>query len=313
MLDKLRKKYLGQLSSNFSLVAFDIGARGGLKNDLDAISNCVNYTLFEPDITAHAAIKDSLKTQDWRATQVLPFALGEEIKEICINIYSKAGCSSKFLANGMGSTFSRGDYYNLVGEIRCNCTTIDDLIAEKLVESPDFLKIDVQGMELEVLKGSERALLSTISGIRLEVSFVQQYIDQPLFGDIDKFLQERGFVPMHWIEFHEWRRSTKVKYPKASKGSIPLSRGQMIHGDILYLIRPEFIATNTERLHSLALLAACYEQYDHALAAIQTSKLNDHKGIIDDNFIHFIEKLSKLSLVYRRYKKLLSLFKMKRA
>jgi len=56
----------------------------------------------------------------------------------------------------------------------------------------DFIKIDVQGAELEVFQGGTQVLKSVL-GIVTEVEFVPLYKNQPLYGDIDRFLNEQGF------------------------------------------------------------------------------------------------------------------------
>jgi FkbM family methyltransferase len=60
----------------------------------------------------------------------------------------------------------------------------------KNLNKPIFLKIDVQGYELEVLKG---ASLSDIKYIYLEASYIQLYKKQPLIDDIIKYLLSKNF------------------------------------------------------------------------------------------------------------------------
>lgn len=55
-----------------------------------------------------------------------------------------------------------------------------------------YLKIDVQGFELEVLKGAT-AILSKVKVVQLEMSFVPMYKNGPLFGEILSFLDMIGF------------------------------------------------------------------------------------------------------------------------
>lgn len=56
----------------------------------------------------------------------------------------------------------------------------------------DFIKIDVQGSELNVFKGASKALESALV-IQTEVEFVELYQGQPLFCDVDKYLRSKGF------------------------------------------------------------------------------------------------------------------------
>lgn len=69
---------------------------------------------------------------------------------------------------------------------------LGDFIHDIDLEPPSLLKIDVQGFELEVLKGSAD-YLEHFALIYVEASFVQLYDGQPLASDIVDYLHERGF------------------------------------------------------------------------------------------------------------------------
>ena len=56
----------------------------------------------------------------------------------------------------------------------------------------DFLKMDVQGAEINILRGATK-LLPTIKWIYLEVSFVSLNKDSPLFGEVFDYLRENGY------------------------------------------------------------------------------------------------------------------------
>ncbi len=56
----------------------------------------------------------------------------------------------------------------------------------------DFLKLDVQGAELSVLKGAKRLAPSALV-IHTEVEFIPMYVNQPLFADVDSYLRMIGF------------------------------------------------------------------------------------------------------------------------
>jgi FkbM family methyltransferase len=67
---------------------------------------------------------------------------------------------------------------------------------EQLVELPqrfDFLHLDVQGAELNALKGMSLDTLRNIQAIYLEVSNIKMYSGQPLKTDIQKFMYENNF------------------------------------------------------------------------------------------------------------------------
>lgn len=65
-------------------------------------------------------------------------------------------------------------------------------ITAKSIKKPALLKIDVQGFELEVLKGSEE-LLDLFDYIYVESSFCELYLGQALADEIIAFLFSRQF------------------------------------------------------------------------------------------------------------------------
>lgn len=69
---------------------------------------------------------------------------------------------------------------------------LEDVIKPGELVGPVLLKLDVQGGELNVLKGAVE-LLSLVDAIYCEVSFVELYEGQPTAGEIISFLHAHGF------------------------------------------------------------------------------------------------------------------------
>jgi FkbM family methyltransferase len=76
-----------------------------------------------------------------------------------------------------------------VSSFAVKTTRLDD-VSE--ITDCDYLKIDVQGGELDVLAGAQGLLKKAIV-VHCEVEFGPVYKDQPLFADIDCFLRSEGF------------------------------------------------------------------------------------------------------------------------
>lgn len=57
----------------------------------------------------------------------------------------------------------------------------------------DLLKLDVQGMELAILRASEMRLRDCVV-VQTEVEFAPMYVGQPLFADIDIEMRRQGFA-----------------------------------------------------------------------------------------------------------------------
>jgi len=70
--------------------------------------------------------------------------------------------------------------------------TLDESIPE-LARSPMLVKLDVQGYELEVLKGSRR-VLSLAEVVLLETALLTYNEGSPLFVEVVEFMADKGFV-----------------------------------------------------------------------------------------------------------------------
>lgn len=80
----------------------------------------------------------------------------------------------------------------VVGSETVEMRRLDDIISPENRAKVGVLKLDVQGYELEVLKGAEE-LLQHKPVIYCEVSLQPLYQDQPLLADVDAYLAERGY------------------------------------------------------------------------------------------------------------------------
>ena len=86
------------------------------------------------------------------------------------------------------------EHFNKHPNISVPQTTVD-LVSDKVYKGQviDLFKIDVQGYELEVLKGSE-GNLPFCSVILLELNLIEIHEGVPLAHEIFSWLNERGFV-----------------------------------------------------------------------------------------------------------------------
>ncbi len=73
------------------------------------------------------------------------------------------------------------------GDITVECRTLDSLIQDNSILSPDFVKIDVEGAELRVLQGMEN--LFKVSRPKLLIEFHNKKV----FKEIMEFLENRGY------------------------------------------------------------------------------------------------------------------------
>lgn len=69
---------------------------------------------------------------------------------------------------------------------------LDDLLEAKQFPLPDFLKLDVQGHEMEVLKGAEKSLNHATICL-LEISLLNLGDNVPLMAEMMAFMNDKGF------------------------------------------------------------------------------------------------------------------------
>lgn len=83
-------------------------------------------------------------------------------------------------------------------EIR-TITTLDALHLD--IATPAFLKIDAQGYELEILKGSMNTL-PAFDAILLEIAVIEINKGAPLFHEVTAFMDRIGFAACEILELH---------------------------------------------------------------------------------------------------------------
>jgi len=79
--------------------------------------------------------------------------------------------------------------------------TLDSVVAWRKMIGPILLKADVQGYELEVLRGANETLRN-IEVILLEVATLPYNIGAPLFSEVVAFMADRRFVVYDFCHLH---------------------------------------------------------------------------------------------------------------
>ena len=139
-------------------------------------------------------------------------------------------------------------------EERIKTESLDELIRSRSLPVCDFLSIDTQGSELEILQHAETTLANCV-GVKLEVSFVKHYKNKPLFGEIDKFLVESGF---HFIRFSELKEWAPLEVGLEF-------RGEKMHfeTDAIYFKEPHTLSSN--QFYPAIFTALVFGQTEYAM------------------------------------------------
>lgn len=161
---------------------FDVGAYKG-----DFARYCCNIW-HETKVCCFEALEDKVVQLNSLAKnnsniQVIPVLMGAENKEK-VALY-QAETASSVLTEHIPQDFPVKHY---------PMKTIDSIIEESFANHPpDMLKIDVQGYELEVLKGAEKSL-NQMQIILAEINLLDIHQNVPLFADVIAWLNNRDWV-----------------------------------------------------------------------------------------------------------------------
>jgi FkbM family methyltransferase len=175
-----------------AVTVLDIGSNDGgfAKNFLDA-GYAHRIVSFEPLPDANARLSQSAKAHpNWIVMP--PFALGRQEATAAFHVAGNSS-SSSFL--NMGKRHREVAPASApVEEITVQVKRVDSVMEEFEPGSREslFLKIDTQGSEADVLEGAS-SILHRVIGLRVELSFVELYEDQPLFDEMYAEIRTLGF------------------------------------------------------------------------------------------------------------------------
>lgn len=177
------------------LVIADVGCRWGFADTWEQLGGRCRAIGFEPDERECELLRDRYRGQPW--VEIVAHALGRTAGPATLYITREPACSSLYRPlDDVVDSHPRLEPQRLADREQIETVALDDWCAENGVDRIDLVKLDTQGSELDVLRGSVRTLERVVA-VQTEVEFNRMYEAQPLFGDLDRFLREQGFVLWH--------------------------------------------------------------------------------------------------------------------
>jgi FkbM family methyltransferase len=191
------------------LVVVDAGCRWGFAEVWRAFGRSITIIGFDPD-EAECRRLEALGPAD-QDLRFVPRGLGARPGPATLYQTVEPACSSLYPPDLRTIRHRPANALcTPVGTSPVVLTTLDRWAAEADVRWVDALKLDTQGADLDILRGAS-GLLPGLRLLEIEVMFNPLYEGQPLFGDLDRFLRDRGFVL--------WRLSHLVQYGLAEARS----------------------------------------------------------------------------------------------
>lgn len=167
-------------------VFFDIGANVGIFSLLAAtVCPAATIVAFEPEPATAAVLLETISLNRLPIRLIVQ-ALGARNEYVKFNYNTIVAAA--YAEHQLDSCVdTRGRVFSPAGSITMPVTTLDALLARDIVPQPTHIKIDVDGYDLEVLRGSEK----TLRNVR---SVAVECIRDNSEAAIDEFMSSAGFV-----------------------------------------------------------------------------------------------------------------------
>lgn len=251
------------------LVVADIGCRWGFADQWLQLAPHVTLYGFDPDATECERLQTFYQGKD---VTLVAQALADVPSLRKLYLTKEPACSSLYRPDpNLTSTTPELACATEIGTKDIAVTTLDIWAENAGVFVVDFVKLDTQGAELEILRGGAKTL-DTVRALEVEVEFNPIYESQPLFGNIDQYLRDRGFVLWrlaNLAHYSRWKLSSQPQIPNHvyydSVAAQHATRGgQLFWGNAFY-VRAEIAAASNSgdiaqaRLDSALMLALGFD------------------------------------------------------
>ncbi|MBI3553526.1 MAG: FkbM family methyltransferase [Elusimicrobia bacterium] len=250
----------------------------------------------DPGCAEHARAQNAGLSSE---LHVLPYCLADGCRTTAFRFAYDPYASSTYEANpDYASFYSRifGDHDYVWNEISATlecrelqAVSLDHLLGKEGagVPAPDFLSLDTEGSEHDILRGAQGALEGVL-GVYCEVEFHPLYRKQRLYGDIAAFLAERGF---HFAGFEGMQGMAAYRGPIGLRAD-----GFLVSSNALFLRSIDHLERGgetrlRERLRKLALISILFDQLEYGLEALRRAKKHPNAGDERSGIDEFLDEL----------------------
>lgn len=188
-------------------IIFDIGAGKGqsIARFQKNFSNPIIYS-FEPDLESFNFIKKKFGQN----IRLYNCGIGSNNSAKKFYTYSHSGVNSFFKFNTkIKRNLKENIFFKKIFKVKI--ITLDSFVYENKIKRIDYLKIDTQGNEVNVLKGARSCLKNKIiKFIEIEIIFSKVYSVKSSFLDIERIITPYGYRLFHIKDIYYSHKDLKI-------------------------------------------------------------------------------------------------------
>lgn len=272
----------------------DVGARGGVHPLVEPLSCATQVLAFEADAEECERLQHHLAGETkWAGIELAPIALGQCEADAELHLLCAATNHSLLAPDVEFTRRYNMKKWSVIGAAPVKTRSLDSVVFGEYANNQqygEFIKLDTQGTEYEILLGAERTLRERCVAVVSEVAFFPIYKGQRLFSEVETLLRKQGFS---FYGFSDLAYRSKRLIDKTKQKS----HERMFYADAVFFKDPlpggECRNTlNGRQKVVLVLCAMLLNYFDFALELLDELEEDSHTKEMMKSFIHDVCKCS---------------------
>jgi FkbM family methyltransferase len=246
----------------------DVGSSGNLDPKWTQLESRINLIGFDPN--AEECRRMSELPNTFQSIKYLPFAVGVDdrqhklFKTKSIYCYSLLKPNSKWL-----NRFSFADLFEIKGEELIKTIPLNKIPYLKDMDV-DIIKSDTQGLELPILANAGEILEKSFF-VETETGFVENYLGETTYSQIDDFMRSKGFLLFDLNTSHRIARNNIFKETTTGAEQLMWCEATWLKDYIFLIEQGKMDKNHITREKALKILIICALQgcldYGYELAS----------------------------------------------
>ncbi len=215
-----KDKALQNIFQKNPLIIVDVGATGGIEKRWRPIQELCHFITFDPD--------QRVENLDSKSSNYPIGLWSKKIeKQLHLAAFPSASTVCSFHKENL-SSFLNAPCHEVISSQTIALDSMERVLEGK--QSPDFIKVDAEGADLEILKGAESFLKTSCLGLQVEAPFYERHEKAPFFSEIDPYLRQKGFILLD-LDRERWIRKNGLHSS--------VSRPQVVWANAVYMLSIE--------------------------------------------------------------------------